>query len=333
MRRFLALVSAAALSASSLYWAGTGVASASHLADANLRAQAASTTTPSIWYVNPLFSYPLWLQSSNYFKQFAKADGYKATVVGNTQINEPQQITDINEAVAAGAQGIITCDLDPATFQKAIKAAEAKGVVVANVGCVDNVANYSVGTNNVQWGQESAQVIEKAVGPDAEIAASGTNLTTPNQLQAYNAFSAYIKAHYPKMKIVATESDQGSPTAATSLIAALPEAYPNLKAIWMFDGYGYVVPRALQEAGVAKGKIFVLAVDALPATDAGIASGWVSATMAQCWFWSGPFVASLIKAKLAGHGPTQQQWTVPLYKVAKQNLPFRGCPASAYPKI
>ena len=134
------------------------------------------------------------------------------------------------------------------------------------------------------------------------------------------------------MKIVATESDQGSPTAATSLIAALPEAYPNLKAIWMFDGYGYVVPRALQEAGVPKGKIFVLAVDALPATDAGIASGWVSATMAQCWFWSGPFVASLIKAKLAGHGPTQQQWTVPLYKVAKQNLPFRGCPASAYPK-
>ena len=163
MRRFLALVSAAALSASSLYWAGTGVASASHLADANLGAQAASTTTPSIWYVNPLFSYPLWLQSSNYFKQFAKADGYKATVVGNTEINEPQQITDINEAVAAGAQGIITCDLDPATFQKAIKAAEAKGVVVANVGCVDKVANYSVGTNNVQWGQESAQVIEKAV--------------------------------------------------------------------------------------------------------------------------------------------------------------------------
>ena len=125
------------------------------------------------------------------------------------------------------------------------------------------------------------------------------------------------------MKIVATESDQGSPTAATSLIAALPEAYPNLKAIWMFDGYGYVVPhRNSQEAGVPKGKVFVLAVDALPATDTGIASGWVSATMAQCWFWSGPFVASLIKAKLAGHGPTQQQWTVPLYKVTR-SLPSR----------
>lgn len=295
--------------------------------------KATTSSAPKIWYVNPLFSYPLWLTSSNYFKNHAKSSGYRATVVGNTEINIPQQITDINEAVAAGAQGIITCDLDPATFKKTILAAEKKHVVVVSIGCVDNISNYSVGTNNSAWGQESAQIIEKAVGPNAEVAASGTNLTTPNQLQAYNAFVGYLKKHYPNMKVVATESDQGSPTTAATNIAALPAAYPNLKAIWMFDGYGYVVPRALAEAGERPGKIFVLAVDALPATDAAIKDGWVSATLAQCWFWSGPFAAQLIKAKLSGHGPSRKFFPVKLYEVTKKSLPFPGCPSSAYPKL
>lgn len=334
MWRGIRYAGAAALVASTVAVLAPAAASNAARQAGAVARSAATSTKPKIWYVNPLFSYPLWQTSSNYFKQEAATNGYHATVVGNTQLNIPQQLSDIDEAVTAGAQGIITCDLDPKTFGKTIKAAEAKGVVMVTIGCVDSISDYSVGTDNAAWGIESAQIIAKHAGPDAVVGAVGTNLTTPNQAAAYHAFVAYAKVHYPKMHIVATEFDNSDPTKAASETTAMLTAYPNINAIWLFEGFApSVMPRALAEAGKKPGQLFVLGVDALPATEAAIKSGWVSETLAQCWFWAGPFAAKLIAAKLAGHGPKQQSFNVKLYEVTKSRLPFNGCPASAYPSI
>lgn len=296
-----------------------------------------SSTTgrgPSIWYVNPLFSYGPWSASSTVFKQQASADGYSATVVGNNQINIPQQITDIKQAEASGAKGIITCDLDPSTFQSTITSAEKHSTVMVSLGCVDNASSYSIGTNNVTYGQYSAQVIAQKAGPDAQIAVVGTNLSTPNQAAQYNAFVAYAKAHYPKMKILTFQSDQSDPTKAAQQISALPTAYPSMNALWIIEGFApSVAPRALAEAGKKPGQIFVLGIDTLPATLSAVKDGWVSETLAQCYFWASPFAAKLIKAKLAGHGPAQRSYSIPVIQVGKSQLPFNGCPSSVFPKV
>lgn len=292
-----------------------------------------SSSEPSIWYVNPLTSYPLWTDSALAFSAAATKDGYQATVVGSNTINIPQQITDIQQAETSGAQAIIYCDLDPATYTSTIQAAEAKGVVMVTIGCTDTISDYSVGTDNPAWGKRSVVTIAQNVGPNAHVIAWATTVSTPNQIAAYKAGKAYAKVHYPKMTFSLIADNDVAATAASDL-ESLPTAYPKVNVIWEIEGGTLpIVPAALKHAGKKPGGYYVLGIDALPTTITAIKQGWVSETLAQCWFWASPFAAQLAAAKLAGKGPTQQSWSIPLQVVGKAQLPYNGCPSSFYPKV
>jgi len=116
MRRVLGIV--LALAAGGLV--GTGLAES--------RAAAAEA---NIWYVNPLPNTPDWGRSGKLFQDGAKANGYKATLTGPNKIDIPAMISAIEQAIADGADGIITCPLDPAAFKGVIGEAKGKGIVVA----------------------------------------------------------------------------------------------------------------------------------------------------------------------------------------------------------
>jgi ABC-type sugar transport system substrate-binding protein len=128
---------------------GTGLAgeSRAHAAEAN------------IWYVNPLPNTPDWGRSGKLFQDGAKANGYKATLTGPSKIDIPAMVSQIEQAIADGADGIITCPLDPAAFKGVIDKAKGKGIVVASIGCVDPNATFSVGTGNDQYGRVSADLV------------------------------------------------------------------------------------------------------------------------------------------------------------------------------
>jgi simple sugar transport system substrate-binding protein len=288
---------------------------------------------PSIWYINPLTAYPLFNDSAAVFKAAAAKDGYQATVVGSSTINIPQQITLINQAITSGANAVIFCDLDPATYQSTIQAAEAKGVVMITTSCTDTISNYSVGTDNVAFGQRAANTIAENVGKKANVVTFGVNLTTPNQAASYNAFVAYAKKHYPKMKVTFV-ADNGSPTTTATELESLPQAYPKANAIWFLEGGDdSIIASSLKHAGKKPGAYYVLAIDALPTTLSEIKSGYVSETLAQCYFWATPFAAQLAMAKLNGNGPTQQSYSIPVQVVGKKQLPYQGCPSSFYPTL
>ena len=292
---------------------------------------------PSIWYVNPSFAFKPWQDSSDTFKRAATegplANTFKPTVVGVTNVNIPQQITDIDQAVISGAQGVVTCDLNPVTFKKSITGAQAKGVVVVNVGCVDDIADYSVGTDNVTFGEQAADVIVKNVGPDAKIAVIGTDLTIPNQVQQYQAFKKRLEAKYPQAKILTYLSDNSDSAKAAQQIESLPVAYPDVNALWIIEGNApAAVPTALKKAGKKPGDIFVLGIDGLPPVLAAVKDGWISQTMVQCYFYASPFAVRLIQAKLAGHGPEQKFWPIGVDVVGKDRADgYAGCPESFTP--
>lgn len=319
---------------------GIAVTAAALLLGSVSRGSAHATATASaagkvkVWYVNPLFSYPLWLASSNVFKKAAKAHGYSATVVGNNQIDIPKQINAIKQAVSSGADGVITCDLNPATFQSTIQDARSKGVVMVTIGCVDKISDYAVGTDNVSYGKLAADEIAKHAGKDAQVVVVATDKTTPNQALIFKTFQSRAKAKYPKMKVLAYESDNSNPAKAAQIIQTLPSAYPGMDTLWMIEGTAPATVRAaLSRAGKKAGDIYTLGVDALPTTIAAIKSGWITETLVQCWFYASPFAADLIKAKKAGHGPKKQFWPINIQPVTKAQLPFKGCPASFLPKL
>jgi ribose transport system substrate-binding protein len=274
------------------------------------------------------------LASSQLFKKAALtgplAGKYTATVVGpaGSTVDEPSQVADITEAITAGAKGIIVCDLDPLIYQKPEMAARAKGIVVVTIGCTDNAANYEIGENYTLFGEQAVLDIAKARGPDAQVAVVMSDLTMPNQVVMLGGFKAELKK-YPKMKLVTILQDHSNIATAAQELEAMPGAYPSVNAVWMTEGNAAAaVPTAFAHAGLKPGKIYVLGLDTLAPTMAAVKEGWVTQTLAECYFWGSPLAVRLILAELAGNGPKQREWPVLDVVVGKaQAATFKGCPA------
>ena len=104
---------------------GLGAALAASLLGATLLAAPTSALAAdrlNIWYVNPLPNTPDWGRSGKLFQEAAEANGYKATLVGPTKIDIPAMISQIEQAITDGADGIITCPLDPTAFKATTRA-------------------------------------------------------------------------------------------------------------------------------------------------------------------------------------------------------------------
>jgi len=265
-------------------------------------AQAQEAEDPlNIWYVNPLPSFQAWGQS--------------------------------DEAFAAAA-GIITCSLDPAAFSGVIAEAQAAGITVVSIGCIDEAADYSVGTDNAEYGKVSADIIAAEVGPEANVVILGTARETPNQVAQVEGFRAQVAAEYPGITELAWETDNSDPAEAAEKLGAISLAYPEMDALWLIEGAAPgVIPAVFAEAGLEPGEVFVLSIDALDPTLAAIEDGWITTTLTQCYFWASPFAGELIKAHQAGTGPEQTLWPIDVDPVTADRLPYAGCPAEFIPSL
>jgi ABC-type sugar transport system substrate-binding protein len=281
----------------------------------------------NIWYVNPLPNTPDWGRSGKIFQDQAAANGYKATMVGPTKIDVPAMISQIEQAIADKADGIITCVLDPAAFKSVVDEAKAAGIIVASIGCVDPSANFSVGTGNEAYGKLSADLINEQTGGKAQVGIVGTDQTTPNQVAQVKGFRARVQAKYPNIKELTWESDNSDAGIAAQKIGAMVAAYPDLNYLWIIEGAAPgAVPAALGEAGKKPGDIKVLAVDAQNSTLKGIQDGWITATLNQCWFDASANVGKLmVEMKTQGKKP-QSFYEIPVDPVTKDRLPYKGCP-------
>jgi ABC-type sugar transport system substrate-binding protein len=284
--------------------------------------------TYNIWYVNPLPSTPDWGRSTKLFNDAATTIGYKATAVGPDKIDIPTMVSEIEQAITDKADGIITCPLDPAAFKDVIAKAQAAGIVVASIGCVDPNADFSVGTDNAAYGVVSADFIAKATNNKGQVGIVATDQTTPNQVAQVTAFKAQLAAKYPDMKVLTWESDNSDAGVAAQKIPAMIAAYPTMDYLWIIEGAAPgAVAASFKEAGVAPGKIGVLAIDAQDSTLQAITDGWISATLNQCWFNASPQAAKrIIEAK---NGKKSDKFVpIQVDPVTKDRLPYTGCPAA-----
>lgn len=281
----------------------------------------------NIWYVNPLPTTPDWGRSSQLFLDAADTIGYRATSVGPAQIDIPAMVSNIEQAIADGADGIITCPLDPAAFADVIGKAKEAGAVVASIGCVDlENADFSVGTDNAAYGQVAADFIAEATGSAGQVGILGTDQTTPNQVIQVEAFREHIAANYPDMSVLVWESDNSDAGVAAQKIPAMIQAFPEMSYLWIIEGAAPgAVPAGFQEAGLEPGAVGVLAIDAQDSTLKAIEDGWISATLNQCWFNASPQAAKrIIEAK---NGTAQPEFVpIAVDPVTADNLPYEGCP-------
>ncbi len=282
----------------------------------------------NIWYVNPLPNTPDWGRSGRIFQEGAEANGYKATMVGPNKIDIPAMISQIEQAITDGADGIITCPLDPAAFKGVIDDAKSKGIIVASIGCVDPNANFSVGTGNEQYGRVSADLVNEQTGGTAQVGILGTDQTTPNQVAQVEGFRAQVKEKYPNIKEVVWESDNSDAGIAAQKLGAMVSAYPEMNYLWIIEGAAPgAVPAALGEGGKQPGDIKVLAVDAQDSTLKAIEDGWITTTLNQCWFDTSVNIAKLIIEVKNSGKKADSFYPVDVDPVGKNNLPYKGCSA------
>ncbi|MFV0253711.1 MAG: sugar ABC transporter substrate-binding protein [Beutenbergiaceae bacterium] len=289
----------------------------------------------NIWYINILTSYPAWNASMEKFVDEAEVGNYTATAVGNTTVDIPANISQAEQAMADGADGIIICDADPTTWGSTISKAQEQGVVVVTIGCVDEISDYSVGTDNKSFGEAAADQIAQDVGEDAVVGIISTDASTPNQVAQIEAFEAWSVQQYPDMVVAASEYDNSETSTAATKMSAMLAANPDINTIWCVEGNCPAAASAgLSEAGKAPGDVYVLGIDTADATRQMMEDGWVNATLDQCWFGATQLVTDLIRGAKEGNPSPQQSWAIPVQAVSADEIGgYAGCPESIYPTL
>ena len=89
-----------------------------------------STKGYSVWFVDGFSFVPAWQRMEKQFKKEAARLGDKATVVGMSALDPAKMVSDMDQAIAAHANAILFCDVDPKVFTAEIAKARKAGIVV-----------------------------------------------------------------------------------------------------------------------------------------------------------------------------------------------------------
>jgi len=302
---------------------------------------ASAGTTPAgcpkmykAWYINPLTTSVPWVRSTELFKAAGPLLCYEPTVVGPPNIDIPAQVSMIEQAIAAKADIIMTCTIDPAAFKEPLARARAAGIVVVDIVCggADNVGklyDFEYGYGNKARGEMACEYFDKVTGGDAKILAllTGPDMKTQNDDLKYMQEACASKKGVKVVKVEYDQSDCG--VGAQKIIASLA-ADPTINAIWTVEGgVPGCVKGALKDAGKKQGDIKVLASDLVPGTCEAIKEGWIDSSQYYLFFDSSVIAARIAVDKLQGtYTPTTDKIELgdgPIMLVNKDNLPPEIC--------
>jgi ribose transport system substrate-binding protein len=247
-----------------------------------------SLSAVNTWMVvNILATY--WVAGKQGDARAAQELGISAHFEGPSQGQLATQVSEFETLASTGATGYFTSVIDPVSEGSIINKAVAKGIDVVAIDSPvppkDAKTFTFIGTPNVTAGVAAGQAMMKALPNGGDVAILVGSLTATNVIQRTQGFMQAIKGS--KIKVVATENDNGVAATASSNAAAVIAAHPTLKGI--YGEYSYDGPAAAV-AVKAKGdigKISVVADDNEPGTITGLQNGSVVASILQQPFMQG----------------------------------------------
>jgi len=261
----------------------------------------------------------------------AKELGQKYNVEVQVDVRTPndEDATKQAEAIEAlarqGAAGIAISCSEANTVTPAIDKAVGKGVAVM---CFDSDAPASkrfayYGTDGVQVGQRTMEVLAKAMGEKGVVAILGGNQSAPNlQARVKGAQDAISK--YPNMKLnsPAVFYHVETPEKAAEAVQQAQNANPGIQGWAMIGGWPLFTTSALKWPA---GSVKVVAVDALPAELGYVKDGFVEALLAQdCYGWGAKSVEILLDKIVNNKSPADVMVIDPMTLVTKENVDSYG---------
>jgi ribose transport system substrate-binding protein len=236
--------------------------------------------------VNILATY--WIAGKQGNAYAAKELGIPAHYEGPSQGQLATQVSEIETLTSTGATGLIISVIDPTSEASIINKAADKGIDVVAIDSPvpSNVKSFVyIGTPNFTAGQAAGIAMKKALPRGGDVAILTGSLTAKNALQRIAGFKAAIAGS--KVKVVATENDNGVAAQASSNASAVLASHANLKGLYGVYSYDGPAAAVAVKAKHKVGKVMVVADDNEPGTVSGIKDGSVYASIIQQPFMQG----------------------------------------------
>jgi len=260
-------------------------------------------TVHTVTYVNPAPFYPAFTDVAKCLAAEAKKNGWKTVNVGTSgsAVDNQGAIDLISQAIANKTDALVVFPTIPELFAPVIKQARAAGiyVVAQNAGDPSDGQQTQVGTDAHQLGEIIAEGLG-AKHPDAQVGVlSGSASTTPH-VQEIKGFEDYAKAHFPKMKVVDSEYDNGDATKAPDAFSNMLTAHPEITTLFPIEGTDVAAAiTAVKERNLAS-TVTVVANDLTDDHRAAIENGTLFGVGEQGWCEAGTKSVDAIKSLSEG---------------------------------
>lgn len=219
----------------------------------------------------------------------AEQAGLKTLPVANANGDAGKQITDMQNLIAQGAQGIILVPTDSDAIVPALKRAESASVpvVAIDIGPAGGKVAMIVRADNTRMGQDACMALGEALGGKGTVLSLMGDQATTNGRDRTTGFNECMKANFAEMTVI-EQPTYWKTDRATSAAQTVVTATPDLKGIYMQSDSVMLagVLNVLKSADRAKpvgdpDHVFLVSIDGTPFALEKIRSGELDAAISQ----------------------------------------------------
>ncbi len=254
----------------------------------------------NIVFVTPLVAHPVWDVAREGFEDALAEFGVEGSYVGPLGIDPVDMVNQIELALIAGADGIITMPIAPTAMRPAFKKAAEKGVPVVFVGSVDPESESIafIGTDEANLGRMGAEGIKEyfsAMGNPplkAHILQSTMDASFANK--ARDGYLAAMKDYKGGFEMVVNEPCNSDMVIAMQKYEAAFKAYPEINLVIGVCGEaGPAAAKVVNEMGL-RDKMTIIAIDDVAETMDWLKDGSIYGVMAQNFYKMGNYGVELL---------------------------------------
>lgn len=175
-----------------------------------------------------------------------------------TAVSPDKQISDIEDMMAQGVEGLVVLATESAPLTPVARQAAARGIYIVNVdrGFLEPVAHVLLEGDNKAFGRKAAQFIVEKLGGDGKVAVL-RGIPSTVDTDRFEAASAVFASH-PKIEVLAAQPGMWNRNTALQVMQSYLTQFPRIDAVWASDDdMALGVEQAIREAG-RSGEMFIV---------------------------------------------------------------------------
>lgn len=254
----------------------------------------------NIVFVTPLVAHPVWDVARAGFEDGLAEFGAVGQYVGPLGIDPAEMVNQIELALAAGADGIISMPIAPTAMRPVWKMAEAQGVPVVFVGSVDpeSTSLAFIGTNEANLGAMGAQGIKEHFAtlgnPPLYAYIQQSTMDASFANKARDGYLAALKDYPGGFTLVLNEPNNSDMVTAMQKMEAAFEAHPQINLVIGVAGeVGSAAAKVVNEMNLRE-RITIIAIDDIEETMDWLNEGSIYGVMAQNFYKMGHYGVELL---------------------------------------